>query len=211
MLKAMRLAAVGIVTLIGLAGGGCTATVLDTLVSKNDPELALTSKLTPLADAGWCWVFATQYNPNNKDSVEVALPDKYIKFANRGWKMPDQYKKYYNNPPYTVTIQRIEGQKVYTARNILVNEVGPWNEDDNYWDKSAPSATKSPRRRFTDLALCMPEAQAAFSKGYNNGLDQFKRKVKNQAGLDLSPEVAKLLGLKPLQNAWVYVYYGNLP
>jgi hypothetical protein len=210
MLKAVRLAA--LVVLISTVVGGCTVGISDLPVSKKeDTGLALMSKITPLAATSWCLVFATQYNPNNKDSLEVALPDKYIKFANRGWKIPDKYKKYYSNPPYKVSILRIDGQKTYQAQNILVNEVGPWNEDDNYWNKPAPAATNSPRRLFTDLTLCVPEAQAAFYQGYNKGRDQFGRQVKNPAGIDLSPAVAKLLGLKPLQNAWVWVSFSNLP
>lgn len=212
----VRLVAVGIsVLLISVVLGSCTIGVLDLPVSKNnaenDTELALTSKVIPLADSGWCLVFATQYNPEKRGSLEVALPDKYLKFANRGWKIPDKYKKYYSNPPYRVNILRIVDKKVYQARDILVNDVGPWNEDDNYWDKPVPAATNSPRRLFTDLPLCMPEAQAAFYRGYNRGRNQFGRKVLNPAGIDLSPEVAKLLGLKPLQNAWVWVDYSRLP
>lgn len=82
----------------------------------------------PLADVGGCLVFATQYNPRQKGSLEVALPDKYVKFANLGWKIPPIFKKYYSNPPYLVTIEYLD--KV--APGILVGEVGPWNVDDNY-------------------------------------------------------------------------------
>ncbi len=44
-------------------------------------------------------VFATQYH--GFTTVEVALPDKYVKFANRGWwgNIPETYRHHYSNPP----------------------------------------------------------------------------------------------------------------
>jgi len=174
-------------------------------------EIQQLSRVVPLADALACREFATQYNPEKRNSIEVALPDKYVKFANRKWPIPEKYKKYYSNPPYRVSLYRWTPQKGYWVPNILVNEAGPWNVDDNYWDKPSPQAANSPRRLFTDLALCESEAYAAFSRNYNNGRDQFGRKVLNPAGIDLAPEVAKMLGLKPRENAWVWVFYNNLP
>jgi len=41
------------------------------------------------SDAYSCWVFATQYN--GYTDYEVALPDKYVKFANLGWYIPPPY------------------------------------------------------------------------------------------------------------------------
>ena len=52
----------------------------------------------------------------------------------------------------------------------------------------------------------MPEAQAAKERGYNGGRDQFKRKVLNPAGIDLSDGLFwGALGLK--DNSWVTVEY----
>ena len=45
------------------------------------------------------------------------------------------------------------------------------------------------------------------TENYNNGKDQFGRKVLNPAGVDLTPRVARRLGLEKYQNAWVRVRY----
>jgi hypothetical protein len=148
------------------------------------------------ASATTCYVYATQYN--GYTDVEVALPDKYVKFANQGLSSP------YENPPYTVSITKGEA----STGNVKVDEVGPWNVDDNYW--SGPGASPS-RRRFADLPQCTPEAEAAYFDGYNNGKDQYGRTVANPAGVDLTPTVARRLGLSYAQNAWVTVNYGDLP
>ncbi len=57
-------------------------------------------------------------------------------------------------------------------------DVGPWNTKDDYWD--------SPRESWTDLAVGLPEAQAAYQNGYNGGHDEFGRQVANPAGIDLA-------------------------
>jgi len=132
------------------------------------------------------------------------LPDKYVKFANLGWYIPPPYNSRYNNPPYTVHIYRAG----YWVLNMLVREVGPWNTDDNYWDSAYGS---NPRRMFTDIPLCWSEAEYAYYYNYNNGKDQFGRTVTVPCSVDLTPAVAALLGLGYLQNAWVYVYYYDLP
>ena len=91
---------------------------------------------------------------------------------------------------------------------VPVREVGPWNEDDNYWDAANGY---NPRRLFRDLPLGMPEASAAYFRNYNGGKNQFGDKVLNPAGVDLTPYVASQLGLGAKQNAWVYVNYSDLP
>ena len=79
-------------------------------------------------------------------------------------------------------------------------DVGPWNTRDDYWNP------KSRRQEWRDLPQGMPEAQAAKERGYNKGLDQFKRKVANPAGIDLSDGLFwGALGLK--DNGWVTVEY----
>jgi hypothetical protein len=193
-------------------------------------------------------VFATQYIPEAGECArEVALPDRYIKFANRRWcnNIPQEYRQYYRcpaNPLYTVDIHR--GNR--SANDVPVWEVGPWNEDDNYWDNYPPSNRGAPRRTpeaFEDdqrcdrfLNLGEPEAQAAYTEGYNprrrrvcifarcsdrppkqprEGCDQFCRIVSNPAGIDLSPVVARELGLRSepgyRENAWVTVVVERLP
>ena len=151
-------------------------------------------------------VYATQYN--GYTNLEIALPDKYVKFANLGWwdDIPDSIEPYYSNPPYTANVYYETTNK--SVLNVLVREVGPYNEDDNYWDSATAS---NPRRMFTDLALGEPEAEAAKLRGYNDGKDQFGRVVNQPAGVDLTKEVAAQLRLAPQQNDWVWVRYSDLP
>ncbi len=141
-------------------------------------------QIYPAADIATVRVFATQYIPEGGECArEVALPDRYIKFANRGWcsSIPQEYRQYYQcpaNPLYTVDIRRDNRQ----ANEVPVWEVGPWNEDDNYWDNYPPNNNGSPRRTppaFEDDQRCYrflnlgePEAQAAFTEGYNPGVQQ---------------------------------------
>ena len=152
-----------------------------------------------------CYVFATQFE---LDEIAVALPDKYIKFANLGWPIPEKYKKYYSNPPYKVEIMRDKFREEFEVR-----DVGPWNEDDNYWDLPEwLNIGNGPyRRTFDELSICMPEARAAYEKNFNNGRDQFDREVLNPAGIDLTFEAAKMLGLEYLENAWVTIFIDRLP
>jgi len=151
-------------------------------------------------------VFATQYNGHT--SSEVALPDKYVKFANIGWwdDIPSAIRPRYSNPPYTVNVYYdVTGKSVL---NVKVLDAGPWNIDDNYWDSANGS---NPRRLFRDLPLGEPEAQAAYQQGYNGGKDQFGRTVSNPAGIDLTPYIASRLGLGYMQNDWIWVNFSRLP
>jgi len=152
-----------------------------------------------------CYVYATQFE---LDEIGVALPDKYIKFANLGWPIPERYKKYYSNPPYKIEIVRGDYREEFEVR-----DVGPWNEDDNYWDLPEwLNIGEGPyRRSFDELSICMPEARAAFERNFNNGLDQFGRTVLNPAGVDLTFEAAQMLGLGYLENAWVTIFIDKLP
>lgn len=166
-------------------------------------------------------VYATQYGPNTPGSVEVAVPDKCAKFAglkNQG--MLNDFScgtGYRTDGDYRVVVTRDGGQ----TATLPVKEVGPWNLDDNYW--ASPGSTR-PRRRYADLPHGVPEAQSAFYNGYNTasncislstgqpsgkagGADQFGRCVLNPAGIDLSFEAAKQLGLATLENAWLTVSF----
>lgn len=153
-------------------------------------------------------VYATQYNAYTTN--EVALPDKYIKYANNGFSIPYPYYQYYNNPTYTINIG-LSDTSTLKLTGVKVLEVGPWNEDDNYWDSSSYEYTDNPRRYFGDCGLGYPEAAAAYYSNYNDGRDEFARTVTNPAGIDLSPNIAKNIGLSSGQNAWVYVDYYRLP
>lgn len=140
-------------------------------------------------------VWATQYVPNTSGSVEVALPDKYLKWANFGW------DDTYDDPPYVVNV--FSENYNTTLLGVSVDEVGPWNENDNYWDND--------RRIFTDLDLGVPEARAAYYDDYNNGEDEFGRTVLNPAGIDLSTAAAEDLGFGTYESGWVAVRYEYLP
>ncbi len=140
-------------------------------------------------------VFVTQYI--GVTTEEVAVPDKYGKFASRNW----QHHQGYEGQDYQLALD-YNGKAVDSIR---VWDVGPWNIDDNYWDPVV--SWPRPRRLFTDLARGMPEAQAAYYNGYNGGKDQSGRTVLNPAGCDETPAVAAKLGLVYLQNAWIAVTY----
>jgi len=62
---------------------------------------------------------------------------------------------------------------------LPVWDVGPWNTKDDWWN------TSTFRQSGQDLPRWTPWAQAAFASGYNGGLDQSGRTVKNAAGIDL--------------------------
>jgi len=153
-------------------------------------------------------IFATQYDPDISGSYEVALPDKYIKFANKGWisNIPVQLRGTYGNPKYVVNVYN--PNTVMSALGVEVKDVGPWNVDDNYWDTANGS---NPRRFGSGLALGTPASTAAYYNNWNNGKDSQGRKVLNPAGIDLSPGVAATLGLATNENAWVDVRYEYLP
>lgn len=142
-------------------------------------------------------VYATQYY--GETDTEAALPDRFIKFANRGWQLHAGYEK----APYFVFL-RLQGES-RNLTGVIVWDVGPWNEDDNYWEDPHR------RRAFPGLPRGLPEAEAAFFDDYNDGKDQFGRQVLNPAGIDLTPKAAGLLGLEPLENAWVEIDMGSLP
>lgn len=169
-------------------------------------------------------VFATQYAPNTSGSVEVAVPDRCVKFASLGnttaLANANCGAGYPLGLDYRVTVARDNGAGSAT---FPVKDVGPWNLDDNYWDGT--TGTSRPRRLFTNLPTGTPEAQAAFYDGYNTvtnckdlaqnpyspprngGADQSGRCVLNPAGIDLSMAAAAQLGLQPGENAWLTVSF----
>jgi hypothetical protein len=57
-------------------------------------------------------------------------------------------------------------------------DVGPWNTKDDYWSGH--------REQWHDLPQGVPEAQAAYRDGHNDGKDGTGRTVGNPAGIDLS-------------------------
>ena len=127
-----------------------------------------------------CKVFATQYIGYTR--YEAALPHRTLKFGSQP----------------RVRIRRVGGGNVVRPR---IKEVGPWNTYDNYW------AARANRTMWKNLPRCKPEAQAAYFNNYNHGKDEFGRMVLNPAGVDLTPTIARRMGLRKYQNAWVYVWF----
>lgn len=163
-------------------------------------------------------VFATIYEPNTPGSVEVAVPDRCAKFAALG--QVGNLATFGCPPGYRVGMDwRVSVS--YSGRDLIfpVKDVGPWNTHDNYWNPA--SNHPRPRRAFTDLPQGLPEAQAAFQSGYNRvancknldgtlsgrsaGADEVGRCVLNPAGIDLSVEAARAIGMVGSQ--WVTVSF----
>jgi hypothetical protein len=127
-----------------------------------------------------CKVFATQYSGYTER--EVALPHRNLKFGRQP----------------RVRIWRVSGGPAVGPR---VKEVGPWNTYDNYWVR------EKDRTMYKRVPRCKPQAQVAYYQNFNKGEDEFGREVLNPAGVDLAPDVARSMGLKKHQNAWVWVRF----
>ncbi len=102
--------------------------------------------------AGTALVWATSYSQsslppglNPRHSPYAALPDAYLKYANWGTisSIPGIYQSYYapsgGTAHWTVTIANASGTQ--SVSNVLITDVGPWNEDDNWWDPNGVSTT----------------------------------------------------------------------
>src|SRR5260370_579604 len=102
--------------------------------------------------AGTVLVWATSYQQpslpgrlNPKRTPYVALPDAYLKYANWGTisAIPAIYQPYYaptgGTTHWTVNVASADGTR--SVANVLITDVGPWNEDDNWWDANGTSAT----------------------------------------------------------------------
>jgi hypothetical protein len=127
-----------------------------------------------------CKVFATQYI--GYTDREVALPHRNLKSGRQP----------------RVRIWRVNGGPSVGPR---VKEVGPWNTYDNYWVR------EKDRTMYKRVPRCKPQAQVAYYQNFNKGEDEFGREVLNPAGVDLTPDVARSMGLEKYQNAWVWVRF----
>ncbi len=96
----------------------------------------------------WATSFTQRSLPNGlkpKASPYVALPDAYLKYANWGniSNIASIYQPYYTpngtKTTWSVTISSTDGSR--NISNVLVTDVGPWNEDDNWWDANGTIAT----------------------------------------------------------------------
>jgi len=115
-----------------------------------------------------CRVWATYYGKRSWNWV--ALPHKKVRFSG-GRKV------------------RVTDVRKGTSARAPVKDTGPWNIRDNYWRASKD------RSMWKDLPRCVPEAQAAFYDNYNRGKDQFGREVANPAAIDITPAVARHMGV----------------
>jgi len=96
-----------------------------------------------------------------------------------------------------------EVQISYNNKTVTapVWDVGPWNTADDYWNPS------NIREAWSNLALGMPEAQAAYQNGYNGKASSCCSSVTNPAGIDLGSGTASALGFKTSASNWVSVAY----
>jgi hypothetical protein len=75
--------------------------------------------------------------------------------------------------------QEFQVRVTYRGRSAIlpVWDVGPWNTNDAYW---------SPSRRYGDLPVGKPMAQAAYESKYNGGRDEFGRRIRMPNGIDIA-------------------------
>lgn len=99
----------------------------------------------PLRAGRWALVYATSFSIPGDSSAYVALPDTYLKFSTLGWvsSIPSFYQPFYipggTAVRYTVDVSLPNGSA--SAAGAPVTDVGPWNEDDNWWDPTKTEAT----------------------------------------------------------------------
>ena len=105
----------------------------------------------PIPMGGYRLVWATAYlqtalppGMTPTGSQYVALPDLYLSMVNtgNGANIPAIYQPYYlpsSGTHWTVTVSN--AFKTGVAQNVLITDVGPWNEDDNWWDANGTSTT----------------------------------------------------------------------
>ncbi len=150
--------------------------------------------LTPQAVAGSFHVYATRFTDQYGTAYGVAVPDKYVKFANLGYSRPAGYPAgLYAVSLYWDGVHRGRdgnlNQVVTSPRSVAsakVVDVGPWNTDDNWWnsytDPQRPRRINSPGISYHDvatggggpdflvgkpkLAFGLPESQAAYFNYY---------------------------------------------
>lgn len=145
-----------------------------TWMSTNSPCCIVAKRQVNLSgNAGVVLVWATSFTqttlPGGLDpthSPYIALPDAYLKYANWGQisNIPTIYRSYYAptgaTAHWTVNIQ--DGQGTHTISTVPITEVGPWNEDDNWWDPNGSSTTLP--------ASCPVASPPAFPDATSNAL-----------------------------------------
>lgn len=179
--------------------------------------LSLPRDTLSAAPLGGYWTWTTQFVANTTypypgfdGTIQVALPDKYVKRCIIAHNCSTSYPQ---GRDYTVNFY----DNVQNVNNMGVGEVGPWNITDNWWDPSPPTAWPRPRHEFTDLPQGTSEAQQAVCCGYNGGYDDgqsstYPRIITSKPygpGMDLSTSAGKWLGWGAGENRWVYIYTFN--
>lgn len=160
------------------ATGGHLAPLLTatraTLTMVSQPRWINANVLYGLANPpGSVVVWGTSYLQNplpggldpNK-SPYAALPDAYLKYADWGQisNIPTIYQAIYapggTTAHWSVTVANAQGTRV--SVNVPITDVGPWNEDDNWWDPNATSTALA--------ANCPLASPLAFSDATSNAL-----------------------------------------
>lgn len=99
-------------------------------------------------------------------SPYAALPDAYLKYANWGQisNIPSIYQSYYAPTGTTAhwSVKIFDPRGTGAIANVPITDVGPWNEDDNWWDPNGTSTTLP--------ASCPVASPPAFADATSNAL-----------------------------------------
>jgi len=161
------------------------------------------------SDYSSLYVYQTQFGSSGWDG---ALPDYDLKYATLYQccvSAPYSIQPYWFGASYNNV----------TFSQIYTKDVGPWNEDDNYWDLTHSGT--NPRRCSPAPGTTYdsyPESEAALTYGFNGGLSCYESQsggyqtVTNIAGIDLEPDIAQAFGLCAVYcNSWMTVTYTRNP
>ena len=124
---------------------------------------------TPLGNAPTYTIFATREGlvGNRTANGHIVQPrDRFVALPSPSVLSPAGSNQYQVRITY-------KGQSTIAP----VWDVGPWNIQDDYW---------SPNRRYSDLPVGLPMAQAAYEQGYNGGRDEFGRLIGLPNGIDIA-------------------------
>ena len=143
--------------LSSLTGGKVTELLAQSQQALQQLNTSLREANNSLVSAGatrytvWATSFTQSSLPDglkSKTSPYVALPDAYLKYANTGniSSIPTIYQPYYapNGIKTTWSVNILSANGIKKISKVLVTDVGPWNEDDNWWDANGKNATLPP-------------------------------------------------------------------
>jgi hypothetical protein len=163
------------VLLTGVGGARAEVSGLS-LHAEPATELRATSPAAP----GAYRVYATREGLVDSDTANghtIGRQDRFVSLPSWRSRSDDE------GGEYSVQVCSAAGRCAWAP----VWDVGPWNTRDDYWSPD--------REQFPELPRGLPEAQAAFQYGHNDGEDGSGREVTNPAGIDLSDGVYQDLGL----------------